>query len=203
MGCPLKGVFLYIKTLLMESETDAMLVKQLKRGSKEAFTRLYLLYSGHIYGFALRLTKSAADAEDILQETFMRLWDNRSNLSDTSFKSYLFTITYHLVIDHFRKQINSVDFHTFIESDYYQLASESKTEQPIILEEYHKQIADSVARLTPRQQEIFRLSREEELSAKEIAERLNISEKTVNNQLSLILATLKTDLLLVFLLYVV
>jgi RNA polymerase sigma-70 factor (ECF subfamily) len=188
----------------MESETHAMLVKQLKKGSKEAFTRLYLLYSGQIYGFALRLTKSTADAEDILQETFMRLWDNRSNLSpEISFKSYLFKITYHLVIDHFRKQINSVDFHSFIESDYYQLASENKAEQQITLEEYRKQIAASVAKLTSRQQEIFRLSRVEELSAKEIGKRLNISEKTVNNQLSLILATLRTDLLLVFLFYVI
>jgi RNA polymerase sigma-70 factor (ECF subfamily) len=183
----------------MESEAHAILVKQLKGGSEEAFTRLYLLYSGQIYGFALRLTKSTADAEDILQETFIRLWDNRSGLSpETSLKSYLFKITYHLVIDYFRKQINSVDFHTFIESDYYQLAAENKTEQQITLEEYRKQIAASVAKLTPRQQEIFHLSREEEFSAKEIGERLGISEKTVNNQLSLILATLKTDLLFVF-----
>ncbi|MDR3142765.1 MAG: RNA polymerase sigma-70 factor [Tannerellaceae bacterium] len=181
----------------MESEAHAILVKQLKRGSEEAFTRLYLLYSGQIYGFALRLTKSAADAEDILQETFIRLWDNSAKLSpDAPFKPYLFKITYHLAIDYFRKQINSVDFQNFIESDYYQLAAEDTAEQQITLEEYRKQIAASVAKLTPRQQEIFRLSREEELSAREIGERLGISEKTVNNQLSLMLATLKTDLLL-------
>lgn len=181
-----------------------MLVRQLKGGSKEAFAQLYLLYSRRIYGFALRLTKSTADAEDILQETFIRLWDNRSKISsDTAFKSYLFKITYHLVIDHFRKQINSVDFQNFIERDYCQLASDDKVEQQLTLEEYHKQIATSIAKLTPRQQEIFHLSREEELSSKEIGERLGISEKTVNNQLSLILATLKTDLLLVLLLYVI
>jgi RNA polymerase sigma-70 factor (ECF subfamily) len=188
----------------MESDAHVILVRQLKGGSKEAFTQLYLLYSGQIYGFALRLTKSMADAEDILQETFIRLWDNRSKISpDTTLKSYLFKITYHLVIDHFRKRINSVDFQYFIESDYYQLASDSEVEQQLTLEEYHKQIATSMARLTPRQQEIFHLSREKELSAKEIGERLGISEKTVNNQLSLILATLKTDLLLVFLFYVI
>lgn len=188
----------------MDSATHVILVRQLKGGSKEAFTRLYLLYSGQIYGYALRLTKSTVDAEDILQEAFIRLWDNRAKLSpDTSFKSYLFKITYHLVIDHFRKQINSVDFQHFIESDYYQLSTENKAEQQITLQEFHKQIAVSVAKLTPRQQEIFHLSREEGLSAKEIGERLGISERTVNNQLSLILAILKTDLLLAFLLYVV
>lgn len=180
------------------------LVQQLIGGSKEAFTQLYSLYSSQVYGFALRLTKSTVEAEDILQETFIRIWDNRIRISPyVSFKSYLFKITYHLVIDHFRKQINSVDFEKFIESEYYQQVSENNTEEQITLDEYRKLIAQSVAKLTPRQQKIFRLSREEELSAREIGERLGISEKTVNNQLSLILATLKTDLLLVFLLYVI
>lgn len=188
----------------MEVSTQIKLIKQLQNGSKEAYTRLYLLYSGLVYGFALRLTKSTVDAEDILQETFIRLWDNRLRISpEIPLKSYLFKITYHLIIDHFRKQINSMDFESFIASDYYQQASENNTEQQISLDEYRKLIAESVARLTPRQQEIFRLSREEELSAKEIGKRLGISEKTVNNQISLILATLKTDLLIVLLLYVI
>lgn len=165
----------------MESDVHAILVRQLKEGTKEAFTQLYLLYSGQIYGFALRLTKSTMDAEDILQEAFIRIWDNRSKLSpDTSFKSYLFKITYHLVVDHFRRQINSVDFQHFIESDYYQLASEEKADQQIILEEYHKQIAASVAKFTPRQQQIFHLSRKDKLSAKEIGERLwNLGKRLI------------------------
>lgn len=188
----------------MEVIVQVRLIKELQRDSKEAFTRLYLLYSGLVYGFALRLTKSTVEAEDILQETFIRLWDNRASISlDVPLKSYLFKITYHLVIDHFRKQINTVDFEKFIESDYYQLTSENNTEQQITLEEYQKLIARSVAKLTPRQQEIFRLSRVEYLSAKEISKRLGISEKTVNNQISLILATLKADLLLVLLIYVI
>ncbi|RNC63979.1 RNA polymerase sigma factor [Proteiniphilum sp. X52] len=188
----------------MEVDVHANLVKQLAGGSKEAFTRLYSLYSASIYGFALRLTKSTEDAEDILQETFIRIWDNRNNISsDASFKSYLFQITYNLVIDHFRKRINSVDFENFIASNYYRQLSENNTEQQITLEEYHRLIAQSVAKLTPRQQEIFRMSRQEELSAREIAERLGISDKTVNNQISLILATLKADLLLFFLFYVI
>ena len=188
----------------MEVNVHANLVKQLAGGSKEAFTQLYSLYSASIYGFALRLTKSTVDTEDILQETFIRIWDNRTKISaDASFKSYLFQITYNLVIDHFRKQINSVDFENFIGSDYYQQVSENNTEQQITLEEYRRLIAQSVAKLTPRQQEIFRMSREEELSAREIGERLGISDKTVNNQISLILATLKADLLLIFLFYVI
>ncbi len=187
----------------MEVNVHANLVKQLAGGSKEAFTRLYSLYSASIYGFALRLTKSTVDSEDILQETFIRIWDNRAKISaDMSFKSYLFQITYNLVIDHFRKQINSVDFENFIGSDYYQQVSENDTEQQITVEEYRRLIAQTVAKLTPRQQEIFRMSREEELSAREIGERLGISDKTVNNQVSLILATLKADLL-IFLFYVI
>lgn len=181
----------------MEGEGHSMLIRQLREGSREAFTKLYMIYSDQLYGFVLKLTKSPADAEDILQETFLRIWNSRTQLQpDAMFKAYLFKISYHLVIDSFRKQIYAVDFESFINSEHYQKAAEDGTEQQLNMDDFRKLIAQSVSRLTPRQQEIFHLSREQELSAKEISERLGISEKTVNNQLSLILSILKADILL-------
>jgi len=179
------------------------LVKQLSEGSRDAFTQLYMIYSDQIYGFALKLTKSSVEAEDILQETFMRLWDNRSRISpEMSFKSYLFQISYHLAIDSFRKQIESVDFESFLNSDYYQKSVENSIEQELSIDDYKRLVAESLSRLTPRQQDIYRLSREEGFSSKEIGEKLGISEKTVNNQLSIILLGLKADLLLFLMIYV-
>ncbi|MDR3261924.1 MAG: sigma-70 family RNA polymerase sigma factor [Tannerella sp.] len=187
----------------MEKDIHTKFIEQLRdQGSREAFAKLYMLYSEQVYGFALKLTKSPVEAEDILQETFIRIWDNRTNLSPTSFKSYLFKISYHLVVDHFRRQLDTVDFEGYINSEYYQGTAENETEQQINLDDYRKLIAESVSRLTPRQQEIFRLSRDEELPAKEIAVSLGISEKTVNNQLSIIIGILRADILLFFYLYV-
>lgn len=182
---------------IKQEEIHSTLVKQLTNGSKDAFTKLYMLYSDQLYGFALKLTKSPTEAEDILQETFMRIWLNQKNISlESSFKSYLFQISYHLVIDSFRKKINMVDFESFIRSTSYQIADTNEADIQLTLDDYQKLIKQSVSHLTPRQQLIFHLSREKYLSSLQIAEKLGISEKTVNNQLSLILATLKADILL-------
>lgn len=176
-------------------------IQQLSEGSRKAFTQLYLAYSDQLYGYALKLTKSPSLAEDVVQETFIRIWEGRENIrSGTAFKSYLFQISYHLMIDVFRTQIELVDFENFVASSAYQ--TENEGEGLLNYDDYQRLLSLSLARFTPKQQEIFKLSREEGLSAKEIAKQMDISEKTVNNQLSIVLSGLKKDLLLgLFLLY--
>ncbi|MDR0995400.1 MAG: sigma-70 family RNA polymerase sigma factor [Tannerella sp.] len=169
-------------------------INELKNGSSRAFSELYLIYADQVYGFALKLLKSTADAEDVLQDTFLRLWDKREDLSaERSLKAYLFQTAYHLVVDRFRGRMDSVELENCIESEAYRTAAD-ETERPFTLETYRKQLNYLCSRLTPRQQEIFRLSREEGLSAGEIARRLGLSEKTVYNQLSLILRFLRSAL---------
>ena len=73
------------------------------------------MYADSLYGFALLHTKSVVQAEDIVQETFLKLWNMRASLSvEGSFKSMLFTIAKHQVIDAFRQQINRPDFEDYI-----------------------------------------------------------------------------------------
>lgn len=158
---------------------------------------MYMQYADQLYGFAFKLTRSSDEAEDILQETFMRIWLNREKITtDSSFKSYLFQISYHLVIDSFRKKLEAVDFENYIRNELSAETESNNTGIQLILEDYQKQIRQSISRLTPQQQKIFHLRREKQLSSKDVGRLLNISEKTVNNQLSLILSILKTDLLL-------
>ena len=77
-------------------------IEKLKQGSYEAFDTLYNMYADSLYGFALLHTKSAVQAEDIVQETFLKLWNMRASLSvEGSFKSMLFTIARNHVIDVF------------------------------------------------------------------------------------------------------
>ena len=97
--------------MIVEKHLHIDLIKKVKQGSYEDFTRLYFMYADLLYGFVLNLTKSPDDAEDILQETFLRIWQTKENLSlETSFKSYLYTIAHNLIIDSFRKKIDSVAF---------------------------------------------------------------------------------------------
>lgn len=172
------------------------LVRGVKSGSYTDFTRLYAIYADLLYGFVLNLTKSPADAEDILQETFLRIWQTRESLSlDTSFKAYLYTIARHLIIDSFRKKIDSVDFELYVQSDAYQQCGENNVENKIYFDEFLKRINKAVEQLTPKQRLIFDLSKRKGYSIQEIAEALEISEKTVKNQLTLAMNLLKSNLL--------
>lgn len=169
-------------------------VKQLSEGSRDAFTRLYMAYADQLYSYVLKLSKSPSLAEDVVQETFVRIWEGRGNVRPgTSFRSYLFQICYHQVIDAFRNQIELVDFENFVSSSSYQ--TENDVEDVFTYDDYQCLLAQSLARFTPRQQQIFKLSREEGFTASEIAQRMDISEKTVLNQLSIVLAGLRKDFL--------
>ena len=98
-----------------ETEIHRNTIEKLKRGSYEAFDTLYDMYTDSLYGFALLHTKSSVQAEDIVQETFLKLWNMRTSLSvEGSFKSMLFTIAKNHVIDVFRQQINRPDFEDYI-----------------------------------------------------------------------------------------
>ena len=83
-----------------ETEIHSNTIEKLKRGSYEAFDTLYDMYADSLYGFALLHTKSSVQAEDIVQDTFLKLWNMRASLSvEGSFKSMLFTIYYDDFID--------------------------------------------------------------------------------------------------------
>lgn len=98
-----------------ETEIHSNTIEKLKRGSYEAFDTLYDMYADSLYGFALLHTKSSVQAEDIVQDTFLKLWNMRASLSvEGSFKSMLFTIAKNHVIDVFRQQINRPDFEDYI-----------------------------------------------------------------------------------------
>ena len=179
----------------MEIDNHYQLVKGLKSGSYADFNRLYAVYADLLYGFVLNLTKSPSESKDILQETFLRVWHVREQISlDRSFKSYLYTIARNLVIDTFRTQVQSVAFEEYINSEAFQSHVENDIEQTINFDEFRQKVELAKNKLTDRQRAIFDLSREKELSVNDIATKLNISEKTVKNQLSLSLQVLKKEL---------
>lgn len=181
--------------MIVEKHLHIDLIKKVKQASYEDFTRLYFMYADLLYGFVLNLTKSPDDAEDILQETFLRIWQTKENLSlETSFKSYLYTIAHNLIIDSFRKKIDSVAFEVYIQSDAYQNYTENNTENEVYFDEFLDKLNEAKKKLSSRQLVIFELSREKGCSIKDIAEKMGVSEKIVKNQLTLALKTLKSEL---------
>jgi RNA polymerase sigma-70 factor (ECF subfamily) len=167
------------------------LIDGLRRGSYNDFQAIYNLYAGNLYGFVFGITRSTELSKDVVQDTFIRVWTNRKSISSAqTFKPWLFKIAQNLVVDEFRKRINHPAFDSYL--DYSEtLSTPSSIEQQMDFDLFMERLNQSKALLTPRQQEIFELSKEMGFSASEIAARLNISEQTVYNQLSTAIRTLK------------
>jgi len=158
------------------------LLEQFKAGDRLAFKRIYMEYVPKVYRFAQRYMKDDNDVEDIVQEVFIRLWTVRTSVNPTlSFDNYLFTIARNLIFNHHRARINEVYLQDTV------LASLEKEsympEDEIIAQDLSQYIDKIVEQLPAKQQEVFKLSRHQMLTYREIAEQLGISEKTVESHI--------------------
>ena len=87
--------------------TNKELIQLLKRGDVKAFDAIYNQYCKRLYGFVIRYVKQEEDAEEIVQEVFIKIWENRYKIDVySSFESFLFTITYNSAMSLLRKRLN-------------------------------------------------------------------------------------------------
>ena len=179
----------------MSENIHTKLIRGLKSGSYEDFNALYSIYADMLYWFILGLTKSPTEAQDVLQDTFLKIWQMRERIDlELSFKTYLYTIARNRIIDSVRRQVNNVAFDDFVCSEDFQNYSENDIERNINFDEFKEKLSKAKAKLSPKQKEIFELSREKGHSITEIATMLQLSEKTVKNQLTLALKVMKSEL---------
>ena len=172
-------------------QNEPLLVRSLSKGNLLAFNTLYKEYNNRLYRFALGYLKSEEEAEEIVQEVFTRIWEKRKDLKEElSFKSFLFTIAFNIIKKHFRTKTSM--------SEYFKSAnpegSDMQTSEHTTYNSLVQYITDLVDKLPGRRKEIFIKSRFEGHSIKEIAEELNISHKTVENQLTDALKFIRTNL---------
>ena len=162
---------------------DIELVERLQKGDVEAFDLLYDKYSGKLYAFGLKYLRSTAEAEELVQSVFLKLWENYKNLKkESSFKSYLFTIAYNDICKLFRKRNYRQKFisDTLYENSQSSTEMEDGTDYKSVLE----QVQQIVNKLPERQKTIYLKSRQEGKSTKEIAEEVGLSPGTVDNYIS-------------------
>jgi len=184
-------------------ETESKLVRSLSKGNILAFNTLFKEYGSRIYRFAYGYLKSEAEAEEMVQEVFMIIWEKRAELKEElSFKSFLFTITFNMIRKHFRTKAHlSAYLHSGLKEE-----ADMQTSGDINYNSLSRYITELVNRLPEKRRLIFIKSRFEGLSIREIADELKISHKTVENQLTDALKFLRTNLnkenLAVFLFFV-
>jgi len=176
---------------MAETGNDHNLVQLLQRGNVAAFDSLFEVYSPKLYGFALKYFKNETDAEELVQEVFVKVWENHHSLkSEHSFKSYLFTIALNQIRKHFNKKATSL---RYLES----LQNDPEFSDQVTTDDYEttlRQIYQIIDRMPERRREIFTKSKLEGKSAKEVAMELNISAGTVDNQVSEALRFIRSQL---------
>ena len=173
--------------------TDEQLVILLKKGDQQAFTEIYNRYAESLAGFAASKLYNLNDAKDILHDVFVKLWENRDGLYIASnLQSYLFTIIRHRIIDKIRKNITREEYASVRQS--LTAVYEQTIDKQVEAKELQQTIEKSLDQLPPRVKEIYKLSRDKGLSNHEIAEKLNLSEQTIKNQLSVALKHLRKSL---------
>ncbi|MCF0065565.1 RNA polymerase sigma-70 factor [Dyadobacter chenwenxiniae] len=173
-----------------QHSTDIELTHLLKSDDKTAFAEIYRRYAKSLAGFAASKLFNLEDAEDIIHDIFVKLWEDRERLQITSnLKTYLFTLTRHRIIDIIRRNITREEYAAMLQS--LANAYQPSIEQKIAAKELQQTIENSLDQLSPRVKDIYQLSREENLSIPEIAEKLQLSEQTVKNQLSTALSHLR------------
>jgi RNA polymerase sigma-70 factor (family 1) len=173
--------------------SDTELVDLLQSGDQFAYTQIYDRYQGLLYIYACKITKDEIEAEDIVQEVFFYLWDKRNTIIfNTSLSAYLYSAVrykFFNLLDHKKVRSNYIDsFKEFIEN------GSIEADYAIREKELTALIEKEISLLPPKMREIFELSRKAQLSHKEIAEKLNISEKTVKNQVNNALKQLRVKL---------
>lgn len=172
---------------------ERTLVQRLVQGDEEAFCELYAAYKNRLLYFAMRFLKSREYAEDVFQDAFAVVWQARRFLNpDASFAGYLYTIMKHRVLNELHKQAGEAGVREQLlqQAEAYCETADSGLHSA----ELRSLIAEALGRLTPRQREIFELSREAHLSHRQIAEQLNISVNTVHESISTSLRTLRAYL---------
>lgn len=172
---------------------ERALVLRLIGGDEDAFCELYAAYKNRLIYFAMRFLKSREYAEDIFQDAFAVVWQGRRFINpDASFSAYLYTIVRNRILNQLRDLSNQDKLREQILSQAVNYTNETKDE--IIANDLRQFISRALQQLTPRQREIFQMSRERQMSHREIAEVLGISVNTVQESISISLRTLRTYL---------
>ena len=158
--------------------SEERLIKLIKKGNKSAFVTMYEMYSGRLFAVCLRYSKNRADAEDLLQESFVKIYENLKNFQASgSLEGWLRRITVNICINHYRKSKTEkvIASDNFVVDDIVDETVFSKIETESILE--------LIQELPEGYRIVFNLYVIEGYKHSEIAEMLNISENTSKTQL--------------------
>ena len=166
----------------LTSFKDADLARRVKSGEKNAYQLLFEKYAPKIYHFSLSYIGNESDSEELVQDVFLKLWEKREILDSTkNIKAYIFKIAINAIYDFVRRKNITNAFNDFVKNSYDPQLND--TWDTVVFNDLKDSIDKLIARMPEQRRRVFHLSRIKGLSNDEIAQKLNISKRNVENQL--------------------
>lgn len=166
------------------------LVFQILQNNEHAFKQLYQMYYPRVVYFITSIVKTRIIAQDLAQDVFVNIWTNKKQLDPTlNLNNYIFVVSRNVAINHLKKKM--LLLYSSIKPEQLDISVDNTIENDLFAKEISLLIEMIVSEMPAQQQRIYRLSREKGMSNEEIANLLNISKKTVENQISLALKDIK------------
>lgn len=180
----------------MTPETESLYLKRFSHGDHDAFRALFDVYFPKVRLFILRTVKAEDMAEELAQDIFVRVWISRDEFRQVrSFGPYLFSMA--------RNQVYNYYKHKKVEERFAASVGErhqTPLDEEFDAEELARLIERAVEQMPPQRKAVYEMSRHENLSNDEIAVRLSLSKRTVENHLYMALKSIK-EIILIFLLF--
>lgn len=177
----------------LNPNNDNELLISLKQGDVNAFDILYYRYAKKLMAFALTFFADKVIAEEAVQEIFLRIWEKRQTLDATKpFKSYLFQAVKFYMFNYIRNKKASCAYEEVAEGEF---SCSSVVEENMHYDELEATANRVIEKLPLMQQQIFRLNKLEGLTPQQIANRLNLSKRTIEHHIYLATKTVKAELM--------
>lgn len=170
-------------------DDDKILVSQIREGNPKAFETLYYKYNKMVFYFAIRYFNSTEDAENIVQDVFVKIWKERAKLNeDLSLSNYIFTITKNHLFNINRKKVNEKKFREYF---IHHFTESGNLENEIVYTDIREKIDKAIEKLPEQRRKVFQLGNIKGYTNKEVAEELHLSVRTVEAHKNLALKSLR------------
>lgn len=163
---------------------------------EKAFEEVFAYYYPRLYRYAFRYLKNEFWAEELSMEVLARVWEKKTAITDyETFENYIFTAARNHLINHWHRKIDKMLSLETLQEEVVGSQSNISSSDPILFREMEAVYNNTLSELPPQRRLIFLLHRNERLSYKEIASKLNISPKTVENHIGSALKQLRVAML--------
>lgn len=178
--------------LTKKLNTDYELINGLKKDDHNSFQKLFELYSKPLFQFSISYLKSKEDAEGVVQEVFIKVWNKRKELkTDTSFKSYLFTIALNVIRKQFNNQSrqNELKHDILMDFSINKTTFDDKDDYQVLIDK----LKELIQQMPEKRRQVFIRKKMDEKPLKEIARELDITTKTVEYHITEAMKFLKKE----------